>query len=212
LRRSIATFLMLLALAACDGGGGGRELATYYDPEGHFTARLPAANALTVTPPQPAGQGPGLLTGVIASPPAPSPSPQAGIGGGAGIAAQQSAGDQTMYQAYAYTTDTFADLDEMTAFFLTADPAIDVEEDDPIAVAGSPGRLIVASATQDGAVTASVAAAMTLGRGGTGFIVAAVFPPGEWDAERGDFLEIVESFEAGVPPGATTFDLAPATT
>jgi hypothetical protein len=56
-----------------------------------------------------------------------------------------------------------------------------------------------------GELTASLALAMTLGEGGTGYLVAAVFPAGEWQAERLDFLRVLESFRADVPPGLGTF-------
>ncbi|HYG72085.1 MAG TPA: hypothetical protein VEC15_07340 [Actinomycetota bacterium] len=205
MRRAVFVAMTCLGLAAC-GDAGGRALTTYYDPEGHFTTSLPSVNSIQVTPPQPAATGPGLLTGVIASPPAPSPAPTAGFGGGM-LQQQQAADDQTIYEAFAFTTDTFDDLDAMSLYFLTGDPAIDVDQDDPIRVAGFPGRLIVATVTQDGAPTASIAAALTLGAGGTGYLVAAIFPPGEWDAERDGFLDILDSFEPNVPPGASTFDL-----
>src|SRR5687768_9670291 len=64
---------LALSLAACSGDSG-REFARYYDPEGFFVTNLPAAHDLTVTPPRSDGDGPGLLTGVVASPPQPSPS------------------------------------------------------------------------------------------------------------------------------------------
>ena len=206
LRRTIAVVATTLALAAC-GEAGGREFTTYYDPEGHFSTSLPAANTIEVTPPQPAATGPGLLTGVIASPPAPSPAPQSGGFGAGGMLQQQVPDDQTIYEAFAFTTDSFEDLDAMSLYFLTGDPAIDVDLDDPIRVAGFPGRLIVATATQGGVETASIAAALTLGEAGTGYLVAAIFPPGDWDAERDDFLDILASFEPDVPPSASTFDL-----
>lgn len=68
-------------------------------------------------------------------------------------------------------------------------------------IAGSSGRLIVADVTQGGQVTSSVAAAVSLGTGGDGYLVAAIFPSGGWDAERADFLRVFASFRAGVPPG-----------
>lgn len=206
MRRALATAVTSLALTAC-GGGEGRELATYYDPEGLFSTSLPAANSITVTPPRPAASGPGLLTGVIASPPAPSPAPQGGFGGASALFQSQAPSDNTIYEAFVFTTDEFEDLDAMALYFLTGDTAIDVDREDPIRLAGQPGRLIVATASQGGTVTASIAAAITLGRGGTGYVVAAIFPPGEWEAERSDFLEIVGSFRPAVPPGISTFDL-----
>jgi len=196
-----------LLLAACSGGTA-RELSPYYDPQGYFHADLPTANEITVTPPQTGATGPGLLTGVIASPPQPSPSPSSAIGGGDMLAAQtQPQTDQTTYEAFALSTTSFSDLDEMALYFLTGDAAADVTVEQPMQVAGSPGRLIVADVSRDGSVSASVAAAITLGRGGTGFLVAAIFPPGAWDSERSDFLQILSSFRPSTPPEMKTYPL-----
>ena len=198
--------LAALALVGC-GDGSGRELWTYYDPEGFFSTSLPAENAISVTPPQPAATGPGLLTGVVASPPAPSPAPSRGFGAGAAVAASQSTTDQTIYEAFAFTTDSFETLDDMAFTLLTGDPAIDVDEETDMRFAGHPGRLVVATADQDGTPTASIAALMTLGTDGTGYLLAAIFPPDGWDGERSDFLEIARSFRPSVPPGIASFDL-----
>jgi len=182
----------------------GREFARYYDEQGLFALNLPAANDITVTPPQPAQSGPGLLTGVVSSPPAPSPSPASGAFGGIGVAAQGEP-DQTVYQAFAVTADGFDDLDQMALYFLTGDPIVDVTIDDSTRVDGDPARLIVADIDQGSEVTSSVAAAMTLGDGATGYLIVAIFPPGGWDDERDDFERIVRSFRADVPPGLETF-------
>jgi hypothetical protein len=202
---SLAVVAMALALVACSGDGG-REFATYYDPQGLFTTHLPAADTLTVTPPQTGGSGPGLLTGVIAQPPQPSPSPASGIGAfGSGLLAAGGSNDQTTYEAFAFTTSDFDDLDQMALYFLTGDPGVDLQHEDDIRLAGASGRLVVADVVRDGATTASVAAALTLGEGGTGYLVAAIFPPGTWDAERADFLRVVASFTPAVPPSIATF-------
>jgi len=182
----------------------GREFARYYDEQGLFALNLPSANDITVTPPQPAESGPGLLTGVVSSPPAPSPSPASGAFGGIGVAAQGEP-DQTVYQAFAVTADGFDDLDQMALYFLTGDPIVDVTIDDSTRVDGDPARLIVADIDQGSEVTSSVAAAMTLGDGATGYLIVAIFPPGGWDDERDDFERIVRSFRADVPPGLETF-------
>ena len=209
MRRNLAVLaLSALALVAC-GSASGRDLTTYYDPAGLFSTRLPAANAITVTPPQPAATGPGMLTGVIAAPPQPSPSPPSAIGGGSSVIGQQAAPtDQTIYEAFAFTTDTFESLDDMALTLLTGDPSIDVDSEEDVRFAGRPGRLVVATAEQDGTPSASIAAVMTLGTDGTGYLLAAIFPPGEWDGERADFLEIARSFEPTVPPGISSFDLS----
>lgn len=201
-RRFLGAGALSLALVACSGDSG-REFARYYDPLGFFTTNLPAANDITVIPPQTAGDGPGLLTGVISSPPAPDPAPQIGLG--ALSLSQTEPPDQTIYQARAVTTGGFDDLDQMGLFFLTGDPAIDLELDEAVRIDGHEGRLLVADVVQNDQTTASLAAAFTLGIDGTGFLVAAVFPPGEWDTERDDFFRVLESFRTDVQPGLGTF-------
>ena len=141
---------------------------------------------------------------MVSSPPAPSPSPASAIGGGIGDIANAEP-DQTVYQAFAVTADGFDTLDQMELYFLTGDPIVDVVIDDPARLDGNPARLIVADIDQGGEVTSSVAAAMTLGDGATGYLVVAIFPPGGWDDERADFERIVRSFRTDVPPGLETF-------
>jgi hypothetical protein len=182
----------------------GREFARYYDEQGMFALNLPSANDFTVTPPQPGQSGPRFLTGVVSSPPAPSSSPASGAFGGIDAAAQGEP-DQTIYRAYAVMADGFDDLDQMALSFLTGDPIVDVTIDDPTQVDGNPARLIVADIDQGGEVTSSVAAAMTLGDGATGYLIVAIFPPGGWEDERDDFERIVRSFRTDVPPGLETF-------
>lgn len=198
-----AAFLIVLGLLAACANDPGRDFARYYDGEGMFTLNLPAANDVTVTQPQSGQEGPDLLTGVVSSPPAPSPSPASAFGGGFGAAEEPP--DQTVYQAFAVASEDFDDLDEMALFFLTGDPVIDVLIDDRATLGGDEARLIVADVNNAGTVTAGVAAAMTLGDGETGYLIAAVFPPGDWDAERDDFRRIVSSFRSSVPPGLRTF-------
>lgn len=199
-----AAFLIVLgALAACSNDPG-REFARYYDEEGLFTLNLPAANDVTVTQPQSGQEGPDLLTGVVSSPPAPSPSPASAFGGGFAGAAEEPP-DQTVYQAFAVASQSFDDLDEMALFFLTSEPVIDVVIDDRATMGGDDARLIVADVNNGGDVTAGVAAAITLGDGETGYLIAAVFPPGGWDSEQADFRRILESFRSSVPPGLRTF-------
>jgi len=195
----------LLLLAAC-GQADGRDLARYYDEGGLFTVNLPADNEIVVTPPQPAQDGPGLLAGVVSSPPAPSP--QAGTAFGGGSLAPTEQPDQTIYQAFAVTSDGFEDLEQMALYFLTGDPVVDVVVDDRIRLDGEGAKLVVADVRSGGEVTASVAVAMSLGDGETGYLVAAIFPPGGWEDERSDFERVLRSFRARVPPGLTTFPVA----
>lgn len=199
-----AAFLIVLGLLSACANDPSRDFARYYDEEGLFTLNLPAANDVTVTQPQSGQEGPDLLTGVVSSPPAPSPSPASAFGGGFGGAAEEPP-DQTVYQAFAVASQEFDDLDEMALFFLTGDPVIDVLIDDRATMGGDEARLIVADVNNGGAVSAGVAAAMTLGDGETGYLIAAVFPPGDWDAEQADFRRILSSFRSSVPPGLRTF-------
>jgi hypothetical protein len=204
-KRIAAIVALAGTLAACSSASG-RTFATYYDPQGLFRTELPVANSLTVAPAQPSASGPGLLTGVIASPPQPSPSPSDSLGAGTLLPTQQPT-DQTTYEAFAYTTSSFTDLDQMTLYFLTGAPGVDVQAEQSLDVAGDPGRLVIADVSQSGAVAASVSVALTLGTHGTGYVIAAIFPPGTWDHERADFLEVVRSFHASVPPALESFPL-----
>ena len=147
----LVSLIALLLFVAC-AQDSGREFARYYDEQGLFALSLPAANDIIVTPPQPAQSGPGLLTGVVSSPPAPSPSPASGIGGG-GIDVASAEPDQTVYQAFAVTADGFDTLDQMELYFLTGDPIVDVVIDDPARLDGDPARLIVADIDQGGEVS-----------------------------------------------------------
>jgi hypothetical protein len=200
-----AGLLLLLLLAGCSQDQG-RDFARYYDEQGLFMLNLPAANDIVVTPPQVGDGGPGLLTGVVSSPPAPSPSPAAGAT--AFDLGATTEPDQTVYQALAVTSEEFEDLDEMALFFLEADPVVDVVFNDRADMGGTDGRLIVADIRNGEAVTASLAVAMTLGDGETGYLIVAIFPPGGWEDEQGDFERIVSSFRSDVPPGLTTFPVS----
>jgi hypothetical protein len=96
----------------------------------------------------------------------------------------------------------------MALYFLTGNPIVDVVLDERTRLAGDPAELIVADVRNEGQTTASVAIALTLGDGQTGYLIAAIFPPGSWDDERGDFERVVESFQDEVPPGLTTFPVS----
>ncbi len=207
-RTAIATAMAAMALVACSTGKT-RDFARYYDPEGLFSASLPAANDIAVAPSQPPSQGPSVLTGVVSTPPAPSPSPSTGFGGGLNLAAQTTGPqDQTVYEALAVTTGTFQDLPQMALAFLTGNPVVDVQIEQGMRVGGIAGELIVADVVRDSQKVAGVAAAFTLGQQGVGYIVLAIFPPGDWTSERSDFLKVVGSFRPGVPPGMKAFPLA----
>jgi hypothetical protein len=208
-RTAIATALAAMSLLACSTDKT-REFARYYDPEGLFSANLPAANDIAVAPAEPPSQGPSLLTGVISTPPAPSPSPSSAFGGGLTDLDAQTTGpqDQTVYVALALTTSTLEGLPEMALATLTGDPMVDVQIEEEMRLGGMAGELIVADVVRDGQKVGGVATAFTLGRKGVGYIVRAIFPPEGWANERSDFLKVVASFRPSVPPGMRAFPLA----
>jgi hypothetical protein len=208
-RTAIATALAAMALLACSTDKN-REFARYYDPEGLFSANLPAANDIAVAPAEPPSQGPSVLTGVVSTPPTPSPSPSSGFGGGLTDLAAQTTGpqDQTVYEALAVTTGTFPGLPEMALAVLTGNPFVDVQIEQGMRLGGIAGELIVADVVRDGQKVAGVAAAFTLGHQGVGYIVLAFFPAGDWANERSDFLKVVASFRLEVSPGMRAFPLA----
>jgi hypothetical protein len=208
--RAGLTVLLCLILAGC-ARPQARELARYYDPQGLFSAELPAANTVSVTAAQQGQGSSSVVTGVVSSPPRPSASPSSALGAPlGGMAAQAPAGDQTLYQVLVVTTDSFPSVDAMALHFLTADPAIDVREERSITVGDDAGRLVVADVLRSGAPGAGLAAAFSLGTDGVGYIVAAVFPPGDWPQEEADFSRVVGSLDPGVPPGLTSFPLTTA--
>jgi hypothetical protein len=110
-----------------------------------------------------------------------------------------------VYEAFVVTTDGFQDLSDMVLAFLTAEPSVDMRETRPIRIDGTEGRLVVADTVQEGVAGSSVAVAFSLGRHDVGYLVAALFPPGEWEAQEADLLRVVASFRAEVPPGLRTF-------
>ncbi len=209
LRLSALVAALAVGLAACSASSG-REFARYYDPGGFFSTNLPVANDITVTPPQPAQttDQPGFLAGVVSSPPLPSPSPTSQFGQiGSQFGQQAQATDQTIYEVFVVTTDTFADLPAMVLFFLTQDPGVDVQVERSTRLGGMLARLIIADVSRDGQSTASIAAAFTLGENGTGYILAAVFPSGDWAHQESDFERVRGSFRTDLPPGIDTYPL-----
>jgi hypothetical protein len=74
---------------------------------------------------------------------------------------------------------------------------------------GLPARLVVADIVRGGETLSSVAVAMTLGERGTGYLLLAIFPPGQWETEEPDFLRVLGSFRTETPPPVWTYPLAP---
>lgn len=201
--RMAASVLAVVLMGACSESVRDRDLVRYVDPEARFTVRLPEGHAIRASEPvEASATSPGLLAGVIASPAEASPSAAGGLGAGIDLSSVDS--DQTTFQVFLLASEGFDSLGDMTLYFLTADPEIDVVMDDPLHVAGDEGRLVVADLVRDGRIAVEVAAAFSLGHDGVGYLIAAVFPAGTWETERGDFLRVVASFEPDVPPSLTT--------
>lgn len=208
MRRSAAFLVVVvLTLAAC-GGGKSRSFDRYYDPQALFATDLPRGNDVTVaTPQEPSPDGPVILAGVVSAPPQPSAA-AGGVGFIGGNLTQQTPTDQTVYEMFAVTTDSFIDVRDMVLTFLTSDPNVDVREDQAVQIDGAAGRLVVVDVVDGGQAQTSLAAAFTLGEDGTGFIVVALFPPGDWDTERLDFFKVLASFKRQAPPGIQAAPLA----
>jgi hypothetical protein len=206
-RRTAGLAFLSLLVAAC-GAPSGRDLVRYHDPGAVFTALVPAGAAITVLEPRRAtASSPGVLAGYLAEPPAQAtPSPAGGLGGG--LALSQTAEDRTTFQALVVTTEGFSSIDDMTLYFLTGDTTFDVRLSRPIRVAGEAGRLIVADYVEGGSPVAGVAGAFSLGSDGVGYLLAAIFPAGTWEAERDDFLAMVRAFSVRVPPQEAALPVA----
>lgn len=199
--RKLALVVTLgVALAAC-AGGGGRALQRYYDPRGLFSADLPRENQIQVIQPQGAAGGPQLLTGVASTPPEPSPPPAAASAFGRRpvLGTQFRQQDRTIYVIYAVAADQFRSVEQLSRLH-TDDPSADLKVRESMEVGGRDGLLVVADHETDDGRTFTVASTFFI-EGDVGFWIAALFPLGDWDRERGDYLRVVSSFQSGVPAG-----------
>ena len=207
MRRTAVVLLAIgLVLVAC-GSGKSRTFHRYYDPLALFSIDLPVDNSEQVTPAQTgASDQPSILSGVVSAPPQPTQEDNQIFGGQ--LLNQQAPADQTIYEMFVVSTDTFSNLQDMVLYFLTADPAVDVREDRSLSMAGMSGQLIVADVLEGEQATNSLAAAFTLGQDGRGYLIAALCPAEEWRSEQSDFLKVVKSFRFEVHPGIQSIPLA----
>ena len=122
MRRTAAVAGMALLLAACSGSAR-RPLERYYDPQGLFTADLPAANDVQVLQPQGSTSGPALASGVSSTPASASPSPSdlTGLGG---ITSSVSS-DQTQYRVLVITGGSYQTPQDLSLLQMD-DPAADL--------------------------------------------------------------------------------------
>jgi hypothetical protein len=187
---------LVVLLSACSGGAR-RPLERYYDPNGLFSAELPAANDVTVVQPQNSSSGPSVLSGVFSSPPSTSPSPGGTAALGAGTAVQS---DQTVYRIFVITGDTFASPEDLSLVQMS-DPSADLKTQESTAIGGHDGLLVVADYKASDAGPAFSAASGFLLSGGVGYWIFAAFPAGGWGGEQADFMSVLRSFRIDVPPG-----------
>jgi hypothetical protein len=188
-----------LLLAGCSGRSG-RPLERYYDPQGQFSAELPAANTVQVLQPQSGTSGPSLVTGVSSVPASPSPSAQS-VGDLSGLGAgTTTSSDQTQFDVLVIGNGSYQTPQDV-ALLQLQDPAADLKVQQQITIGGRRGLLIVADYAATGTTPAySVASGFTL-NGPLAYWIRAVFPQGQWSSEEAGFLEMLRSFRTSVAPG-----------
>jgi hypothetical protein len=188
-----------LLLAGCSGRSG-RPLERYYDPQGQFSAELPAANTVQVLQPQSGTSGPSLVAGVSSVPASPSPSAQS-VGDLSGLGAgTTTSSDQTQFDVLVIGNGSYQTPQDV-ALLQLQDPAADLKVQQQITIGGRRGLLIVADYAATGTTPAySVASGFTL-NGPLAYWIRAVFPQGQWSSEEAGFLEMLRSFRTSVAPG-----------
>ena len=199
MRRMLLTLGIALLLAGCSGSAT-RPLERYYDPQGQFSAELPAANTVQVLQPRGASSGPSLVTGVSSLPATPSASPGAeDIAGGLGNAATTSS-DQTQYRVLVIAGGSYQTAQDVSLLQME-DPAADLKVQEPVTIGGGRGLLIVADYAATGTTPAYSVASGFMVSGPLAYWISAAFPEGQWSGEEADFLEVLHSFRTNVSPG-----------
>src|SRR4051794_22937683 len=87
MRKLLGAVVLAAALVACSSTSPS-DIERYYDPNGLFSAQLPAPNDVLVVPPQEVHGSPALLSAVLSLPPQPSPQASGVPFGGGGSFAQ----------------------------------------------------------------------------------------------------------------------------
>ncbi|MDP9233346.1 MAG: hypothetical protein M3P01_02195 [Actinomycetota bacterium] len=203
MKRIAAAIALALMLGSCSGGAH-RPLERYYDPQGLFSADLPAANEVSVLPPQNSSSGPSLLSGVSSAPASATPSAGAGTDLGVGTSVQS---DQTQYRVFVLTGDTYATVQDLSLLQMS-DPNADLKTQQAATIGGHDGLLIVADYKASAQSPAFSAASGFLLVDGMGYWISAVFPAGGWGGEKGDFMNVLRSFRTDVPPGVALAPLS----
>jgi len=190
---------LTLLLAGCSGGET-RPLERYYDPQGLFSAELPAANSVEVLQPQPAASGPSLVGGVSSLPASPSPS---AAGGGVTESLGSlgtTATDQTQYRVLVIGNGSYQTPQDVSALQMDGSNA-DLKVQQAVTIGGRRGLLIVADYPATNTSPAySLASGFAL-NGPLAYWISAAFPQGQWGSEEADFLQVLRSFRTTVSPG-----------
>jgi hypothetical protein len=203
------TVLILASLAAlgvsCSNGLPSSPTQRYYDPSGFFSAQLPENNDVLVMPSQNVAGALPLLSGVLAVPPQPSPSPSSAFGG-SGFLQPVTQQDTSVYSVFAINAKRVKSLRALASALLseTANPKVVAERS--VMVEGRQGLLVVAD-HEDQGVGYSDASVFLLD-GDLGFWIREFFGLGEWDQRQDQFLDLMRSFQPGVPPGIAAVTLS----
>jgi hypothetical protein len=199
MRRILLPLGVALLLAGCSGTSA-RPLERYYDPQGQFSAELPAANAVQVLQPQSGTSGPSLVSGVSSVPASPSPSAQA-VGDLSGLGSTTTtSSDQTQYRVLVIGNGSYQTAQDVALLQLD-DPAADLKVQQQITIGGRRGLLIVADYAATSTTPAySVASGFMLNEP-LAYWISAAFPQGQWGSQEASFLEVLRSFRINVAPG-----------
>jgi hypothetical protein len=188
-----------LLLAGCSGTSA-RPLERYYDPQGQFSAELPAGNAIQVLQPQSGTSGPSLVSGVSSVPASPSPSAQA-VGDLSGLGpTTTTSSDQTQYQVLVIGNGSYQTPQDV-ALLQLEDPAADLKVQQQVTIGGRRGLLIVADYAATSTTPAYSEASGFVLNGPLAYWIRAVFPAGQWGSQEASFLQVLRSFRTSVAPG-----------
>jgi hypothetical protein len=198
MRRAAAAVGMALLLAACSGSTS-RPLERYYDPQGLFSADLPAADTIHVIAAQPSTSGPSLMSGVSSMPAAASPSASAADLTGLGTTTTV-ATDQTQFRVIVIANGSYQTPQDLSLLQLD-DPSADLKVQQPVTIGGRKGLLVVADYPATSTSPAYSVASGFLLDGTLAYWISAAFPAGQWDSQEAGFLQVLRSFRTNISPG-----------
>ena len=205
IRRLVPAAVVAIALLSACSSGTPLSMQRYYDPNGFFSARIPAADQLVVVPPQTLSSNLDLLGGVVALPQAPSPSPSNGLGGGIPTVGQQQ--DTALYTISTVSAKGLTSVDALAQELLGQTINAKRVGQQRVIVGGIPGLLVVADHKDPTGAYSDASAFFLFQR--RGYWVREIFTLGDWQARRDGFRDIMESFVPGVPAGLIAVPLVP---